>query len=97
MTFRAHGSIERTQYSVQVDDDGTITGSTRLVALRGEIPTGRLLAVTPTGPYLPYDPDSAEGVLALLYARTNVTRIEGDAPTIDLGSAGLDPDDDRIY
>lgn len=98
MAFRAKGFLPgNLPYSVVVADDGETVGSMAVRRLLAEQQPGATVKVTPTGPFVPFKPGDPHSVLAVLMARTSVTGVSGDVPTIDLGASTGRDRQNRTY
>jgi hypothetical protein len=86
------GTIDGVAYGVQVDPDGPtgldladrlgiVRGSAH-VAARLRLLDGETVKATPVGPFLRFDADDPEAVLAALMEHTDIIEVAGEAPDL---------------
>ena len=77
--FTVAGVLDNTLYEVKVTGNKAdpVVGSKRVRILLRQY-TGEKVMVTPVGPTYTVDPADPESILALLSARTRITRTGGD-------------------
>ncbi len=79
--FTVRGYDDGVGYALTVADDGTLSGSERVRRMLTDH-AGDTFDVTPTGPTVVLDVDDPATVLGALYALTDVTAVDGDAPEV---------------
>jgi hypothetical protein len=75
------GSYNGVAYTVTVADDGTASGSSRVVAAL-QAAVGQRVPVTPTGPVYTVAAGDPTSAMAWLAANTRITETSGDVPRI---------------
>lgn len=85
------GSLNSTGIEAMLEwRDGGLTGSPEALAVVAELlASGRSIALTPTGPFIPADPSTSVG--ALVIARDSFRRysVSGDPPALPTWDDGL--------
>lgn len=92
--YTVHGYVNQVAYALRVDteapdesDDGLVTFCSPPTALaRLILNRGEQAPVSESGPAYEVNLSSPEGILAGLYAYTEVVRVEGDAPDLFKGA-----------
>lgn len=83
MSFTVQGAYDGGLYAVQVTDDERyrVVGSERIAALV-QAWEGRNVQVTASGPVLKVTAGDPRSILALLSAKTRVSKVGGDVPQL---------------